>query len=55
MTRKKFVIEFKENYMDISVTRECIVPNLQTAINIYGLNEPDIEYWKIIEESDVID
>lgn len=50
---KRFVVEFKENYMDISVTRECIVPDLETVIELYGLNNSDIEYWKLLEESEI--
>lgn len=50
---KRFVVEFKESYMDKSVTRECIVPDLETVIELYELNNSDIEYWKLLEESDI--
>ena len=50
---KEYKIEFKETYMPKSVIRKCTVCNLKQAIDFYGLNEPDIEYWKIIEERDV--
>lgn len=50
---KKIVVEFKEKYMDISVTRECIVPDLETVIELYGLNNGDIEYWKLLEEKEI--
>ena len=50
---KHFKIEFKETYMTKSVVRECEVSDLDEAIKIYGLNEPDIEYWNILEEQDI--
>lgn len=48
-TNKKFKVEFKERYFPHSVERECIVPNEKEVIKIYGLNEPDIEWYKITE------
>lgn len=50
---KKFVVRFKETYMDIVVTRECEVRSLEEVIKIYGLNEPDIEYWEVLEETEI--
>lgn len=48
-TNKRFKVEFKESYFPHSVERECIVPNEKEVIKIYGLNEPDIEWYKITE------
>ena len=38
---KRIVVEFKETYMEHSVIRECEVSSL------------DIEYWKVLEETDL--
>lgn len=43
----KFKVVFKETYMPRAVERECIVPNEAEVIRIYGLNEPDIEWYEI--------
>jgi len=50
---KFFKIEFKETYMPNSVIRECEVYDLNKAIEIYGLNNSDIEHWKVLEEREV--
>ena len=50
---KKIVVKFKETYLDIPVVRECEVPSLDDVIKIYGLNEPDIEYWEVLEETEI--
>ena len=50
---KRIVVEFKETYMNKPVVRECVVSNLDEVIKFYGLNNPDIEYWKVITEEDV--
>ena len=43
----KFKVEFKEAYMPHAVERICDVPNEAEVIKIYGLEEPDIEWYKI--------
>lgn len=43
----KYKVVFKETYMSHAVERECIVPNEAEVIRIYGLNEPDIEWYEI--------
>lgn len=43
----KFKVEFKEAYMPHPVERECDVPSEAEVIRIYGLEEPDIEWYKI--------
>ena len=50
---KKIVVKFKETYLDIPVTRECIVSSLEDVIKIYELNNDDIEYWEVIEETEI--
>lgn len=42
-----FKVTFKESYMPHQVERICDVPNEQDVINIYGLKEKDIEFYKI--------
>lgn len=48
-TIKKFKVEFKETYFPHAVERECHVTSEQEVIKIYGLNNPDIEWYKITE------
>jgi hypothetical protein len=48
-TNKKFKVTFKETYFPHAVERECWVSNEQEVIKIYGLDEPDIEWYKITE------
>lgn len=48
-TNKKFKVKFKETYFPHAVERECWVPNEQEVIKIYGLNNPDIEWYRITE------
>lgn len=45
----KFKVEFKEAYMPHAVERICDAPNEAEVIKIYGLEEPDIEWYKIIK------
>jgi hypothetical protein len=49
-TIKNFKVVFKETYMNHEVERHCSVRSREELIDIYGLNEPDIEYYKIEEE-----
>ena len=41
-------VQFKEKYMDKSVIRTCVNMTKQQVINIYGLNESDIEWYKFV-------
>lgn len=43
----KFKVVFKEAYMPHAVERICDVPNEAEVIRIYGLEESDIEWYKI--------
>jgi hypothetical protein len=52
---KRFVVEFKENYMPHSVVRVCMVRSEEEVKRIYGLEEGDIEWYKITEVKDDID
>ena len=44
-----FRVTFKESYMPHQVERICDVPTEQDVIDIYGLEEKDIEWYKIEE------
>ena len=50
---KRIVVEFKETYMEHGVRRECEVSSLDEVIRLYELNNNDIEYWKVLEETDL--
>lgn len=39
-------VTFKEVYMEKEVTRECVNMSKEQVIAIYGLNEPDIEWYQ---------
>ena len=52
---KRFVVEFKESYMSHSVVRVCMVESEEEVKRIYGLEENDIEWYKITEVKDDID
>lgn len=43
----KFKVEFKEAYMPHAVERICDVTSEAEVIRIYGLEELDIEWYKI--------
>lgn len=44
----KIKVQFKEVYMPNPVERECVNMTRQQVIEMYGLNEPDIEWYKFI-------
>lgn len=44
-----FRVTFKESYMPHESTKLCDVPTEQDVIDIYGLEEKDIEWYKIEE------
>ena len=50
---KRFIVKFKETYMDTPVIRECVVSSLDDVIKIYELNNDDIEYWELISEEEI--
>ena len=50
---KRIVVKFKETYMDKPVIRECKVSCLEQVIKIYELNGDDIEYWEVLEETEL--
>ena len=45
----KYKVTFKESYMPHKVERICDVPTEQDVIDIYRLEEKDIEWYKIEE------
>ena len=45
----KFKVTFKEVYMPHEVERTCVVPSTDDVIYLYGLNEKDIEWYRIEE------
>ena len=45
----KYKVTFKESYMPHEVERICDVPLRKDVIDIYGLEEKDIEWYKIEE------
>lgn len=49
----KYTVTFKETYNDKEVTQWCVVHSLQEVIRIYGLDQPDIEYWKLVSVEEV--
>ena len=44
----EITVQFKEKYMDKLVTRTCVNMAKEQVINVYGLNEPDIEWYKFL-------
>lgn len=50
MKEKEIVVEFKEYYMPHSVKRTCVDMTKKQIIDTYGLYNPDIEWYKFIEE-----
>lgn len=42
-----FKVTFKESYMPHAVERTCKAPSRKDVIDFYGLNEKDIEWYKI--------
>ena len=44
-----YKVTFKESYMPHEVERTCNVPSRKDVIDLYGLEEKDIEWYKIEE------
>lgn len=44
-----YKVTFKESYMPHEVERTCDVPSGKDIIDLYGLEEKDIEWYKIEE------
>ena len=49
MEKNTIKVIFKETYMPNPVERECVNMTKTEVIKIYGLNEPDIEWYKFID------
>lgn len=49
LTREKITVEFKERYMKTPVRRTCYNMTRKQVIELYGLKEPDIEWYKFID------
>ena len=45
----KYKVTFKESYMPHEVERTRIAPSRKDVIDIYGLEEKDIEWYKVEE------
>ena len=45
----KYKVTFKESYMPHKVERTCVVPSERDVIEIYGLDEKDMEWYGIEE------
>lgn len=41
-------VQFKERYMPHPVERECVNMTRQQVIDMYGLKEPDIEWYRFV-------
>lgn len=48
----KMTVTFKETYMPKTVTRTCINMSRAQIIKTYGLDSPDIEWYKFEEVED---
>lgn len=48
-TTKTFMVEMKEVNNSHIIKQTCCVRDEQEVIKIYGLDEPDIEWYKITE------
>ena len=44
-----YKVTFKESYMPHEVERTCEAPSRADVIDLYGLKEKDIEWYKIEE------
>lgn len=45
---KTITVRFKESYMDHPVERTCTNMTREQVIDIYSLNDPDIEWYEFI-------
>ena len=46
----KITVTFKETYMPKPVTRTCVNMTREQVIEVYGLDEPEIEWYEFEEE-----
>ena len=46
MSENIITVTFKEKYMDEPVTRVCGNMSKEEVIRIYGLDQPDIEWYR---------
>lgn len=49
METNTITVRFKETYMPHAVERTCVNMTKQQVINVYGLNDPDIEWYEFID------
>lgn len=42
----RVTVEFKEKYMDGPVKRSCVNMTREQVVKIYGLDRPDIEWYR---------
>lgn len=49
MEKSVIKVEFKETYMPKSVIRECANMTKEQVIEMYDLNNSDIEWYKFID------
>lgn len=57
MEKKTYKIEFIDEYTKggkVSVTTSDMFDNEQDVINFYGLNQPDVKWYKITEIEHVL-
>lgn len=43
-------VQFKETYMPHPVKRTCVNMTKEEVIEIYGLDEPSIEWYKFLDD-----
>ena len=46
MENNTIKVTFKESYMPKPVTRECVNMTRAQVIEMYGLDQPDIEWYR---------
>ena len=51
--QEKITVTFKELYMKNEVTRTCVNMSKEDVIAVYGLNQPDIEWYQFEGEEKV--
>ena len=51
--QETITVTFKEVYMKKEVTRTCVNMSKESVIAVYGLNQPDIEWYQFEGEEKV--
>lgn len=54
MASTKIKVQFKETYMQHSVERECVNMTREQIIKMYGLDGPDIEWYRFVGDTEDI-